>query len=327
MKKKKKYVVGIDLGGTKILAAVVDANGQILARSKRETVPQKTQNPTPGLVAERMATTVRAALKEAGISKRDVRAVGASAPGPVDINKGRVFGAVNIPGWNQAYDLGPELSQILGLPVVVDNDVTLGTLGEATHGAAKGIADVIGIFVGTGIGGGIILDGKLRHGFRWGAGEIGHMYMTCRGKSADVEAFASRGAITRRLTKAVESGEAPLIDDILKQRGNNRITSGVIRKALAVGDPTALQAIADAQEVLGLLIASVVNLLDPEAIVMGGGLVESLGQSFLEPIQEVAYANFFLKQDARQVQIVPAALGDDSVVLGAAVLARSCTDC
>jgi len=322
-----KYVVGIDLGGTKILSAVVDEQGSIIGRSKRKTTPRKAPKPGPGLVAERMAKTVKEAIRDAGISSNKVMAVGASAPGPVDINKGRVFGAVNIPGWDKPYDLGPKLSQLLGLPVVVDNDVTLGTLGEATYGAAKSISDVIGIFVGTGIGGGVILDGNLRHGFRWGAGEIGHMPMTCQGISADVESFASRGAISRRLREAAERGEAPLLVDILKQRGDDRITSGVIRKGLAVGDPTTLQAVSDAQGVLGLLIASVVNLLDPESIVMGGGLVESLGEAFLEPVREVAYANFFLQQDAHLVQIVPAALGDDSVVLGAAVLARSCTDC
>jgi glucokinase len=304
----KKYVVGIDLGGTKILAAVMDEQGHILGRSKRKTTSGKAKKPRPSHVTERMAKTVREAIDNAEISSGDVLAVGASAPGPVDINRGRVFGAVNIPGWNKPYDLGPNLAQLLGLPVVVDNDVTLGTLGEATYGAAKGIADVIGIFVGTGIGGGVILDGKLRHGFRWGAGEIGHMFMSCKGQSADVEAFASRGAISRRLRKAVDRGEAPLLTEILKKRGDSRITSGVIRQALAAGDPTALQAVADAQEVLGLLIASVTNLLDPEAVVMGGGLVESLRESFLEPVRESAYANFFLQHDARLVQIVPAAL-------------------
>lgn len=322
-----KYVVGIDLGGTKILAAVVDEQGHIVGRSKRKTIPRKAEEPGPTLVAKRMAKTVKEAIDEAGISSKKVVAIGASAPGPVDINKGRVFGAVNIPGWDKPYDLGPKLSQLLGLPVIVDNDVTLGTLGEATYGAAKGIPDVIGIFVGTGIGGGVILDGNLRHGFRWGAGEIGHMPMTCQGNSADVESFASRGAISRRLREAIEIGKAPLLLDILQRRGDNRITSGVIRQGLAVGDPTTLQAVSDAQQVLGWLIVSVVNLLDPESIVMGGGLVESLGESFLEPIREVAYANFFLQQDAHLVKIVPAALGDDSVVLGAAVLARSCTDC
>ena len=168
-----QYVVGVDLGGTKMLAAVVDERGQILARSKRKTIPQKVKNPAPGLVTERMASSVRNAIAAAGISKHKVMAVGASAPGPVDIDKGRGFGAVNIPGWEKPYDLGPKLSKLLAIPVVVDNDVTLGTLGEATYGAAQGIADVIGIFVGTGIGGGVILDGKLRHGYRWGAGEIG----------------------------------------------------------------------------------------------------------------------------------------------------------
>jgi len=323
---KNKPVVGIDVGGTKILAAVVDEQGRILGRSKRKTIPRKTREPSPGLVAERMAKTVREALADAGIPASEIEAVGASAPGPVDITNGRVFGAVNIPGWGEAYDLGPELSRLLDIPVVVDNDVNLGTLGEATYGAAKGIADVLGVFVGTGLGGGIILDGKFRRGFRWGAGEIGHMAMTCLGKSADVEAFASRGAISRRLRMALEAGESPLLAGILQQRGDDRITSSVIRRALEAGDLATKQAVADAQEVLGLHIASMVNLLDPQAIVMGGGLVESLGEAFLEPVRETAYTNFFMQQNARQVQIVQAALGDDAVVLGAAVLARTHQD-
>ncbi|HEY53734.1 MAG TPA: ROK family protein [Caldilineae bacterium] len=318
---KTNPVIGIDVGGTKILAAVVDEHGRILGRSKRKTIPRKARESGPDLVVERMAKTVQEAIQKANISPSEIAAVGASAPGPVDITIGRVFGAVNIPGWGRAYDLGPALSRLLDMPVVVDNDVNLGTLGEATFGAARGIDDVLGVFVGTGIGGGVILDGKVRRGFRWGAGEIGHMLMSCEGKHADVEALASRGAISRRLRQAVEAGESPLLADILRRRGDDRITSGVIRQALEAGDLTTRQIVASAQDVLGLHIASMVNLLDPQCIVLGGGLVESLGEAFIGPVRETAYANFFLQQDAHQVQIVQAALGDDAVVLGAAVLA------
>jgi len=316
-----EFVIGVDLGGTKILAAVADAEGRIYGRSKRRTLPKKNQDAGPDIVAARMARAAREAVEAAGLTLADVTAVGASAPGPVDVKTGRVYRAVNLPHWESHYDLGPVLAAELGVPVFVDNDVNLGTLGEATYGAARGVADVIGIFVGTGIGGGVILDGKLRRGFRWAAGEIGHKIMHYDGQLADVEAFASRGAISKRLRKAVHKNKSDVLTQILARRGDDRITSGVIRDALAADDRITQEAVREAQEVLGLLIASVVNLLDPESIVMGGGLVESLGDDFLEPVREVAYSNFFLQDGARSVKIVPAGLGDGAVALGGAVLA------
>lgn len=323
MNHSEQPVIGIDLGGTKILAAVVDAQGKILSRSKQSSVPKGAKNPGPELVAERMAEAVHSAAQEAKLELSQVAAVAGSAPGPVDIYSGRVMGAVNLPGWEQPYDLGPVLSQMLGgVPVFVDNDVNLGTLGEAELGAGKGFHDLVGIFVGTGIGGGVVLDGRLRRGVRWSAGEIGHMVMHCHGLSEDVEFFASRGAISRRMSEAVAKGEAPVVKAILKKREDDRITSAVIRKALEKGDLATRQIIHEAQNVLGLLIASVVNLLDPEMVILGGGLVESLGEPYIDPVRDIAYANFFLRQDRERIQIVPAALGDDAVVLGASVFAR-----
>ncbi|MCO6449780.1 MAG: ROK family protein [Caldilineales bacterium] len=315
-------VIGIDLGGTKILAAAVDAKGNILGRSKARSVPKGAKDPGPELVAERMAEAVRGAAEKAGLELSKFAAVGASAPGPVDIFTGRVMGAVNLPSWEKPYDLGPDLSEKLGLPVFVDNDVNLGTLGEAEMGAGKGVADLLGIFVGTGIGGGVVLNGKLRRGSRWSAGEIGHMMMSCEGRDADVEFFASRGAISRNMSEAVTRGESPIVKEILRKRGDDRITSGVIRKALKQGDPVTRRILHDAQNGLGLLIASVVNLLDPDMIILGGGLVESLGDSYIDPVRDIAYANFFLRHDREKIRIVRAALGDDAVVLGASVLAR-----
>ena len=177
--------------------------------------------------------------------------------------------------------------------------------------------------MGTGIGGGIILGGKLRRGFRWGAGEIGHVTIQLGGpvcgcgRLGHVEALASRGAMTRKFEEAIAAGEPTALAD-----NEGRITSGAIRRALEANDPLAQHVISDAQNVLGVFIASVVNLLDPERIIMGGGLVESLGDPFLEPIRQVAYAGFLQQENAEAVKIVPAALGDDAVVLGAAVLVR-----
>lgn len=327
-RKQPNYVVGVDLGGTKILAAVVDAKGRVVGRSKRKTLPKNITMADPPLIADRIAITVQEALSASGVSRAKIQAVGASAPGPVDVNTGWVARAANLPGWENGYDLGPELSKRLQLPVMVDNDVNLGTLGEAVYGAGRGVADLIGIFIGTGIGGGIILDGKLRRGFRWSAGEIGHMVIDVGGPvcgcglPGHVEALASRGAFSRRLAEAMAAGEHSL----LAARGAGKasaIASGDIRAALDAGDALTLRILGEVQEVLGLLIASVVNLLDPEAIVLGGGLTQSLGQSFVQAVSEAAYANFFLTDPEGRVKIVEAALGDDATVLGASVLART----
>jgi glucokinase len=319
-------VVGIDLGGTKILAAVVDGQGQVISRHKLKTVPAPGQKSTPDVIVPRLVTAVEKAVAKAGLSLNDIVAIGTSAPGTVDITNGRVHRTANL--WDQSFDLGPVLAERLGRPVFVDNDVNLGTLGEAVYGAARGKADVIGVFIGTGIGGGIILNGELRHGARNAAAEIGHVAMRRKGPRCGcgirghIEALASRGAISRRLEKAVRKGKAPVLAEILAQRNDPRITSGVIRRALEAGDKKTVRVIAEAQEHLGVFLASLVNILDPECIVMGGGLVESLGEPFLAPIRKIAYAHFFQSEDAERVEIVAAALGDDAGVLGAAVWAQ-----
>lgn len=328
--RKIKPVIGVDLGGTKILAAVVDADGKVLGQSKRKTLSGKAEVANPPLIADRIALTVQEALAAAGLERDQIKAVGASAPGPVNVDTGWVARAANLPGWEAGYGLGPELSKRLKLPVVVDNDVNLGTLGEAVYGAGRGIADVIGIFVGTGIGGGIILEGKLRRGFRWSAGEIGHMFVDIGGPvcgcgmAGHVEAIASRGAISRRLAAAIAAGRETTLAPAGEATGKEiSLTSGDIRRALDAGDALTGEVMREAQEVLGLLIASVVNLLDPQAVILGGGLVESLGEGFVEPVRSYAYRHFFLADPEHRVQIMQASLGDLATVMGAAELART----
>ena len=155
---------------------------------------------------------------------------------------------------------------------------------------------------------------------------MGHTYLYYPGsKPLDIEKVASRGAISQKLRRAVKKGKSPIVADLLSQRKDHRITSGVIRRALAAGDPVTRRAVAEAQETLAVLIASLTNFLDPQAFVMGGGLVESLGEPFLEPIRERARALMFVRQRVDEVQIIPAKLGDDSGVLGAVALAREQT--
>jgi glucokinase len=334
---KDDRIIGIDVGGTKILAAVIDWNGRVLSRSKRDTLPHEVQarQTDPDLITERIVRTAREAVAEAGLEISDVAAVGAAVPGPVNVHTGRVLLAPNLPGWEQGYDVGPELEKRLERPVFIDNDVNLATLGEAIYGAGRDVCDLVGIFIGTGIGGGIILDGKLRHGRRWSAGEVGHMTILrngpvcCCGIKGHADCFAGGAPIRRRLEKAAQTGESPILRDILTQQGEDAGTSSIILQALEAGDEITQRILADAQDVLGLLIADIVNMLDPECIVIGGGMVkrlENLGVPFLQPVREIAYAYFFQKEDVEQVKIVLAELGADAVILGCAILAQRLCD-
>jgi glucokinase len=188
---------------------------------------------------------------------------------------------------------------------------------------------MVGIFVGTGVGGGMILNGKLRSGFRHAAAEIGHMIILADGPVCGcgnrgcLEALASRTAIERDIQLGIAAGRQSLIPELVEKKG--RLTSGVLAKALRQGDPLVTEIMNRAQWYLGLLTASIVNLIDPEMVVFGGGVVEALGDKFLEPIRVTARQHFIQKSGAYQVRIVGATLGDHAGVLGAAVLARQRT--
>jgi glucokinase len=317
-----QHVVGVDLGGTKILAAVVNAEGQIVAESKQKTKPKDGQD----AVIERMAETVRRSVQEAGLDWEEVQAVGVGVPGPMDPETGIVYNPPNLPGWNQV-PLGRRLSEALGVPVFLENDVNLGTLGEHALGAGRGTKDMVGIFVGTGIGGGLILDGKLRSGYRHAAAEIGHMILmpdgpVCGcGKRGCVEALASRTAIERDIYLGLAAGRESLIPKLTEGEAN-RLTSGLLVKAWSRGDPLVREIIGRAQWYLGLLTASIVNLIDPEMVVFGGGVAQGLGEDFLPPICVIARQYCIQQMNADKVRIVAATLGDYAGVLGAAVLAH-----
>lgn len=315
------YVVGMDLGGTKILAAVVDREGHILAKAKRSTQAAK----GPDAVLRRLARTVREAARQANIDWSAISGVGVGAPGPIDPKSGMVYNPPNLPGWDEIA-LGPRLSKALGVPVYLENDVNLGTLGEHALGAGRDTRDMVGIFVGTGVGGGLILDGQLRSGFRHAAGELGHMIILADGPVCGcgnrgcLESVASRTAIERDIQLGIAAGRESIIPRLIREKG--RLTSGVLARALRKRDPLTVEVMGRAQWYLGLLTASIVNLIDPEMIVFGGGVVEALGKGFLAPIRATARQYYIQKAGAEQVRIVAAQLGDHAGVLGAAVLAR-----
>jgi glucokinase len=319
--KASPYTVGVDLGGTKILAAVVDRKGRIVAEEKLKTRARQ----GPATVIERMVETAHRAVRKAGVEWHDVLGVGVGAPGPMDPDAGVVYNPPNLPGWDEV-PLGPRMSEALGVPVFVENDVNLGTLGEHALGAGQGTRDMVGIFVGTGVGGGLILDGQLRSGARHAAAEVGHMIVLADGpvcgcgKRGCLEAVASRTAIERDIHLGIAAGRESLVPDLLK--GSGRLSSGVLAEALRRGDSLVAEVVGRAQWYLGLLTASIVNLVDPEMIVFGGGVVEALGEEFLVPIRCTARQYFIQQSGADKVRIVTAKLGDHAGVLGAAVCAR-----
>jgi glucokinase len=276
-------------------------------------------------VIDRIAQTVTDALSAAGLSLDQIAAVGVGAPSPIDSDGGVVIHAPNLAGWRDL-PLGRLLGDVLGKPVLVENDVNAGTLGEFTLGAGRGSQDMMGVFLGTGIGGGIILGGRLRAGPRNAAGEIGHMvvaaggpYCGC-GRQGCVEAVASRTAIERDLRAAIAAGRKNLLP---LPRGTRPVqfTSTVVSRAFADGCPLTREIIGRAQWYLGLHAASIINLLDPQMLVYGGGLVHSMGEELLAPIRSVAHQHL-IRQDGPPVDIVAAQLGDDAGALGAAVFAQ-----
>jgi glucokinase len=319
---RSPYVVGMDLGGTKILAAVVDSDGRITAEAKLKTQARE----GPDAVIQRMAEGARLAARKAGVDWDKVRGMGVGAPGPLDPEAGVVHRTPNLTGW-QDIPLGPRLSELLGVPVYLENDVNLGTLGEHALGAGQGTRDMVGIFVGTGVGGGLVLDGRLRCGFRHAAGEIGHMVMmpdgpVCGcGKRGCLEALASRTAIERDIRIGLSVGRESIIPELVGKK-TLRLTSGVLAKALHSNDPLVTEVMRRAQWYLGLMTGSIVNLIDPEMVVFGGGIVEALGDDFLVPIRTTARQHFIQQAEADRVRIVAAQLGDYAGVLGAAVLVR-----
>ena len=316
-------VIGVDLGGTKILAGVVNPNGKILGMAKRAT------RPTSGVeaIVDRIAKTALDAAADAKVEIKDVAAICSGAPGPLDPDKGMIWNAPNLPGWENV-PLAKMLTERLGMPVFIENDVNAGTYGEFALGAGVGAKDVVGIFVGTGIGGGLILDGVLRQGWRKSAAEVGHMVVLAEGplcgcgKRGCVEALASRTAIERDIWAGIKAGRDSLIPKIMQRDDRDRLTSGGLAEAYQNGDLLVTEVIGRAQFYLGVLVATIVNFVDPEVVILGGGVAEALGAGFVEPIARVAYQYFINQRNARDVRIVPAKLGDNAALLGAAMLAR-----
>ena len=310
---------GIDLGGTKIQAVIVDDEHEVLGQAR---VPTPTSGGPPD-VASAMADALGQAAQGADVETSALEGVGVGSPGDVDAGAGTVTSARNLPDWEGSFALGDALSKALGTRVALGNDVQVVTDAEALLGAGKPFPSLLGVFWGTGVGGGIVLDGKPWVG-RGAAGEIGHVVVkrggarcTC-GRKGCMEAYAGRGAMELRARAKHKDGAKTDLFDIMRDRGRERLTSGVWARALDRGDALATELMDDAVAALGAGVASVQNVLDVEAIVIGGGLGIRLGEPYAERIRNAMTPHLFVDNDPPVVSV--AALGDLGGAIGAALL-------
>jgi len=310
---------GVDMGGTKIQTAIV-RSGKPLGQARVPT-PQG----GPGEVLKSVRSTIVDAAAAAGIAPADLTGVGIGFPGAYDNKTGDTVSAVNLAGFDKRYPFGSRLSKAIGgAPVIFDNDVRAALLGEYRAGAGRPFKDMLGVFVGTGVGGGLILGGKLRRG-QGSAGEIGHTVVSDAGRLCGcgrrgcLEAYAGRGRMELRARKLVERGDSTILFKVMAEKGRDRLTSGVIAAALARGDNMADQLITDAVWALGIALASVQNVLDLEAIIIGGGLGDRLGPPFIDRIGAAMQPHLFM--DSRPPKMLATELGDLSGAVGAALLA------
>ena len=318
--KKGEYFAGVDLGGTKILAGLFDGELNCLGRAKLSTKSER----GPEEVIERIARCVRDAVDECDLDLKQVKAVGIGAPGTIDSGNGRVLFAPNLK-WEDV-PLKKALEKALGLPVFVENDANAAMLGVYETELSSKPRHVIGIFLGTGIGGGIILDGKLYSGFTGTAGEIGHMVIQVGGPKCNCgnqgcfEALASRTAIFRRLTEAVAAGKKTILTESLGPDLKD-LRSGDLRKAIKKGDKLVENIVEEAAEYTGIAVANLINLFNPEVVVLGGGVIDALGDEMMAIILETAQ-DYGMSGAMKGVDIVASKRGDDAGIVGAAVLAR-----
>jgi glucokinase len=318
---KAEYVVGVDLGGTKILAGLFNNSFECAATSKLSTKAQRGVES----VVERIDRCVRDAVDEADLTLKQITGIGVGAPGAVDGSAGNVIFAPNLDGWKDV-PLKKELEKHLGVPVFVENDANIAVLGVHVAELKSKPRDVVGIFVGTGIGGGLIINGELYSGFNHTAGEIGHMILEVNGPKCGCgnkgcfEALASRTAIFQRIKAGVKEGEKTILTEMLGDDLED-LRSGDLRKAIRRGDKFVDRIVEEAATYIGIATASLVNVLNPEVVVLGGGVIEALADEMMSVIVETAN-DYAMPGVMKGVDLVASKLGDNAGITGGAVLAR-----
>jgi glucokinase len=314
----RQATAGVDLGGTKIQTVVV-SSGAVVGQSRHPT-----PNTDAADVIAEIVASVHSALENAGMDPSELRAIGIGTPGSVDVATGHVSNARNVPGFLSDVALGPTVRAAFpATPVIVDNDVRAAVMGEFKKGAGRPFRNFLGVFVGTGVGGGLILQGELHHG-RGNAGEIGHTTVKPGGRRCGctrlgcLEAYAGRLSIEQTARHRIEKGQKTKLFDIMERKGRDRVTSSVIADALEQNDQLTMELIDEAVEALGLALANAQNLLELEAIIVGGGLGDRLGEPFVRRVEQAMARN--LRFPESPPKVLGTELGDLSGAVGATVL-------
>ena len=311
------YNICLDVGGTKVLGAIFNEKREIIYRLKKRS---KAEGDSSQNVEKVIASVVEEMMKESGIKKDQVHAIASCAPGVIDQTNGIVLFTPNLPWRN--YDLKGAMEKRFGIPFYVGNDVNLGVLGEYKYGAARGYQNVVGFFVGTGMGGGLILNGELYTGHQFKAAEYGHMILNPEGPLCNcgqrgcLEAFSSKQGMSAYIRQQVSRGRKSLMADAV---ADGVFRSKALKKALKENDPVAMEAVDRACHYLAIATGNMINTISPDLILYGGGIIEALGDLFLEKILgEVD--RYCMTAIRPTVDLKNASLGDDSVIYGCLAL-------
>ena len=309
----EKYNICLDIGGTKVLGAIFNENKEIIYRLKKKT---KESGDDSANVEQVIISVVDEMIKESGIKKSEIHAIAAGAPGVIDQEKGIVLTSPNLPWKN--YDIKTPLEKKFGVPFQIGNDVNVGVLGEYKYGAAKGYKNIVGFFVGTGMGGGLILDERLFTGNQFKGAEYGHMILDPEGplcgcgQRGCLEAFSSKKGMSAYIMQQVARGRESMLADKIE---NGVFKSKMLKKSLKAKDAVATEAVDRACHWLAVATGNMINTLSPDIVVYGGGVIEAVGDIFLEKI--LAEVDRYCMTAIRPtVDIKIAELGDDSILYG-----------
>ncbi|MFW5856949.1 MAG: ROK family protein [Planctomycetota bacterium] len=315
---------GIDIGGTKIYAVVTDAAGKVIGSGRKKTKAELGFEK----VVKRAGKALKKACEEAGVAQKDLHAVGVGAPSPI-LPDGTAVAAPNMPGWDHV-PLVPALRDELGVAVHAENDVNAGALGEHALGAGRGAETLVGFFMGTGLGGGIIHRGELLRGVNRMAAELGHAIVHVGGRRCGcghdgcLEAYASKTGLGWRFHhEIVDEGRDSFLVEACGGDYTN-VKSSILAKGWEAGDAVVREALEEACRYLGIGVANAITTLGPDCVVLGGGVFEALGDELLPLVEAAAAAHTHPPVSYRDTRLVLAELADDAVALGAMVYAREC---
>lgn len=316
---RSKYIVGVDLGGTNIVAGALPEDGsEVVALRSEPTRANQGAEAVIDRIVRMIDTVIAETIAQTGITRKDVVGIGVGAPGPLDRERGVVVTTPNL-GWTN-FPLRDVIAERTGLPVRIDNDANCATLGEWWLGAARGATNVVGMTIGTGIGGGIILNGRLYHGSSDVAGEIGHTTIDVTGRRCKcgnygcLEAYASGPSIAERAREALAGDDGSLLLKLVNGDAE-KITAATVYEAAKRGDDVAIEVVRETARLLGAGVANLLNIFNPDVVVIAGGVTHA-GDALFEPLRREVRKRAF-RPAVEACRIVPGTLPGSAGVVGA----------